>query len=99
FCIITPYDAQREAIQNELKAQNLPWESVFNVDSFQGNEEKYILISAVRSDKPGFLTSINRMNVMLTRCKAGMLIVTSRAFLRGSGRQTLLGKLAAFWEQ
>lgn len=36
FCIITPYDAQRAAIENELKAQDLPWDRVFNVDSFQG---------------------------------------------------------------
>ncbi|PBK61108.1 P-loop containing nucleoside triphosphate hydrolase protein, partial [Armillaria solidipes] len=35
FCIITPYDAQRVAIERELKNNNLPWERVFNVDSFQ----------------------------------------------------------------
>ncbi|PBK86032.1 P-loop containing nucleoside triphosphate hydrolase protein, partial [Armillaria gallica] len=35
FCIITPYDAQRAAIERELKNSNLPWERVFNVDSFQ----------------------------------------------------------------
>ncbi|KAK0482994.1 P-loop containing nucleoside triphosphate hydrolase protein [Armillaria luteobubalina] len=38
FCVLTPYDAQRAAIEAELKSQNLPWERrVFNVDSFQGN--------------------------------------------------------------
>ena len=36
FCVITPYDAQRGAIAQRLKAENLPWESVYNVDSFQG---------------------------------------------------------------
>jgi len=36
FCIITPYDAQRSAIEKALKAEQLPWETVFNVDSFQG---------------------------------------------------------------
>ena len=36
FCIITPYDAQRNAIVQQLKKENLPWESVYNVDSFQG---------------------------------------------------------------
>ncbi len=36
FCIITPYDAQRNAIVQRLKKENLPWESVYNVDSFQG---------------------------------------------------------------
>jgi hypothetical protein len=36
FCVITPYDAQRAAIEGQLKSENLPWERVFNVDSFQG---------------------------------------------------------------
>ncbi|PBK61096.1 P-loop containing nucleoside triphosphate hydrolase protein [Armillaria solidipes] len=37
FCVITPYDAQRTAIEKELKRQTLPSEQVFNFDSFQGN--------------------------------------------------------------
>ncbi|KAJ3710028.1 P-loop containing nucleoside triphosphate hydrolase protein [Lentinula raphanica] len=36
FCIITPYDSQRAEIEKQLKAERLPWEKVFNVDSFQG---------------------------------------------------------------
>lgn len=39
FCVITPYDAQRAAIEAQLKRENLPWEHVFNVDSFQGMPE------------------------------------------------------------
>jgi hypothetical protein len=35
---------------------------------------------------------------MLTRCKKGMVIVSSRAFLEGTGRNILIGKLARFWE-
>ncbi|KAJ7435910.1 P-loop containing nucleoside triphosphate hydrolase protein [Mycena galericulata] len=36
FCIITPYDAQRAAIERQLKDENLPHEAVYNVDFFQG---------------------------------------------------------------
>ncbi len=36
FCVITPYDAQRAAIQRSLENENLPWETVYNLDSFQG---------------------------------------------------------------
>jgi len=37
YKIITPYDAQRTAIERELKSAELPWENkCFNVDSFQG---------------------------------------------------------------
>ena len=37
------------------------------------------------------------MNVALTRCKKGMVIVTNRSFLQGSGKSTLLGKLCRAW--
>lgn len=36
YCIITPYDAQRNSIAKALKAEGLPHDNVFNVDSFQG---------------------------------------------------------------
>ncbi|TBU23034.1 AAA domain-containing protein, partial [Dichomitus squalens] len=98
FCIITPYDAQRGAIAQRLKAEGLPWEGVYNVDSFQvGHEAAYVVVSTVRTTGPGFLRSLNRMNVMLTRCQAGMVVVTNRRFLLDGGRDTLLGKLARRW--
>lgn len=37
FRIITPYDAQRSLIEEELKKTELEWkDKCFNVDSFQG---------------------------------------------------------------
>ena len=62
-----------------------------------GNEEDYIIISLVRTHELGFLTDLRRTNVMLTRCKKGMFIVTSRAFLSGKASATLVGKLAQEW--
>ncbi|KAI6038728.1 AAA domain-containing protein [Pisolithus marmoratus] len=95
FRIITPYDAQRSLIERELQAANVSHEDkVFNVDSFQGNEAQHIIISVVRSDKPGFLTNQRRTNVMLTRCKKTMVICTSRAFVWGPAASTLIGQLA-----
>lgn len=37
FCVISPYDAQRAAIEKGLQNAKLPWDSVYNVDSFQGS--------------------------------------------------------------
>ncbi|KIK52415.1 hypothetical protein GYMLUDRAFT_233460 [Collybiopsis luxurians FD-317 M1] len=37
------------------------------------------------------------MNVMLTRCRRGMVIVSGRSFLQGVASRTLLGKLCAYW--
>ncbi|KAJ7839369.1 AAA domain-containing protein, partial [Mycena olivaceomarginata] len=97
FCVITPYDAQRAAIERQLKAETLSHDAIFNVDSFQGNEADHVVVSVVRTDAPGFLRSLHRMNVMLTRAKKGMVIVTSSSFLRSQGAQTLLGRLARYW--
>ncbi|KAF6742050.1 AAA domain-containing protein [Ephemerocybe angulata] len=96
FRIITPYDPQRSFIENELKREKLPHDDkVFNVDSFQGNEADYIIVSLVRSGtKLGFLQEQRRANVMLTRCKKGMIICTSRPFVEGVACDSLVGKLA-----
>ncbi len=64
-----------------------------------GHEKPYVIVSAVRTTAPGFLRSLHRMNVMLTRCQAGMVLVTQRAFLRGAGKRTLLSQLAHLWER
>ncbi|CDO72684.1 hypothetical protein BN946_scf184985.g104 [Trametes cinnabarina] len=100
FCIITPYDAQRATIRDLLKAANLTAASdkVYNVDSYQGHEAPYVIVSAVRTTTPRFLSLDNRVNVMLTRCQRGMILVTQRTFAHGGGKNTLLGKLVKQWE-
>ncbi|KAL1727284.1 P-loop containing nucleoside triphosphate hydrolase protein [Schizophyllum commune] len=86
FRVITPYDPQRGAIEAALKHADLKWEdTVFNVDSFQGNECDHIIVSLVRSGhKLGFLALQRR----------SMTIVTKRAFIEGAGASSLAGKLA-----
>ena len=67
-------------------------------DCYIGNEDDHIILSVVRTEKPGFLKNARRMNVMLTRCKKSMLIFSSKAFLRRNDiKSTLVGKLAAEW--
>ncbi|KAG2336689.1 hypothetical protein BDR05DRAFT_847181, partial [Suillus weaverae] len=73
----------------------LDWENkCFNVDSFQGsNKEDYIMISLIRSTVLRFLANLHRTNVMLTRCKKGMIICTSQRFMKRAGRKSLMGSL------
>jgi hypothetical protein len=59
-----------------------------------GNEDDYIIVSLVRTQKIGFLSDQRRMNVMLTRCKKGMIIVANRAFVEGIASESLAGQLA-----
>ncbi|KAJ7227297.1 P-loop containing nucleoside triphosphate hydrolase protein [Mycena pura] len=102
YKIITPYDGQRVLIEDRMKKmEGLTWEEkVYNVDSFQvflGNEEDFIIISLVRSMSLGFLQNLRRTNVMLTRCKRGMYIVTSQAFLHnGVGKDSIVGELSKY---
>lgn len=59
-----------------------------------GNEEDFVIISIVRSEGIGFLKEARRVNVMLTRCKMGMIVLTSRTFLTGKASSSLVAGLA-----
>ncbi|KAI0359865.1 hypothetical protein OH77DRAFT_1365274, partial [Trametes cingulata] len=98
YAIISPYDAQRNFMEKELKESGLVWEDkCFNIDSYQGNEKDFIIVSLVRSRGLGFLEDYRRTNVMLTRCKRGMYIVTSWGFVWDKAAHTLVGRMAAAW--
>ncbi|KZT29778.1 hypothetical protein NEOLEDRAFT_1055794, partial [Neolentinus lepideus HHB14362 ss-1] len=96
YRVITPYDAQRSLLEENFRNNSLTWkDKCFNVDSFQGNEDDYIILSLVRTRDIGFLKDLRRTNVMLTRCRRGMLICTTRHFIEGAGAKTLVGQMAA----
>jgi AAA domain len=60
-----------------------------------GNEADFIIISLVRTKSIGFLDDLRRTNVMLTRCKKGMVILANRRFLDGpEAQETLVHKLS-----
>lgn len=58
-----------------------------------------MILSSVRTKQPGFLKSQPRMNVALTRCRKGMVVVTDKSFLQGKGKKTLLGQLSSTWSK
>ena len=50
----------------------------------------------MRTRDLGFLKSLRRTNVMLSRCKRGLFVCSSRAFLvDGRGVDSLAGRMAA----
>ncbi|KAK7994415.1 hypothetical protein PG991_016003 [Apiospora marii] len=70
--------------ENTLPASSIKKEKLVEclrlatVDNFQGEEAKVIIVSLVRSNtqrKVGFLRTINRINVLLSRAKHGMYLV------------------------
>jgi regulator of nonsense transcripts 1 len=82
--VVTPYEGQRAYIvalmqrQGPLRSQLYRDVEVASVDSFQGREKEYIILSCVRSNEKqgiGFLNDARRLNVALTRAKYGIVIV------------------------
>lgn len=59
-----------------------------------GNEDDFIIISLVRTNRVGFLRELRRVNVMLTRCRKGMIICTDRAFIHGVASSSPVASLA-----
>ncbi|NXT58208.1 SETX helicase, partial [Pluvianellus socialis] len=80
FGIITPYSAQKKKIQELLDRvfkNNSP--EVDTVDAFQGREKDCIVVTCVRANNTkgsiGFLASLQRLNVTLTRARYSLFIL------------------------
>ena len=76
--IISPYSGQvtaiKEAVDNSF--------SIRTIDSFQGQENKHIIISLVRSNDEGdigFLKDYRRMNVAITRAQENLYVIGDSA--------------------
>jgi regulator of nonsense transcripts 1 len=70
--VISPYAAQRDLLKEILNDII----EISSVDSFQGREKDFIIVSTVRSKKKiGFLKDERRMNVMLTRARKGLFVI------------------------
>ena len=76
--IITPYLAQRELIEDKLFNYKINNILISSVDSFQGQEKDFIIVSTVRSnlsDRIGFVEDPRRLNVTLTRARYGLIFI------------------------
>ncbi|KAM6431442.1 putative helicase senataxin [Liasis olivaceus] len=79
--IVTPYNAQKRRIQKQLDkefGENSAGE-VDTVDGFQGREKDCIIVTCVRANSSqgsiGFLRSLQRLNVTITRAKYSLFIL------------------------
>ena len=82
--IITPYEGQRAYIAGYMQRSGSLSPQFYNeieiasVDSFQGREKDYIILSCVRANQHqgiGFLNDPRRLNVALTRARYGLVIL------------------------
>jgi len=69
------------------------------VDSYQGKENKIIILSVTRSEKqgrPGFLRTPNRINVAMSRAMDRLLIVGNSNMWMGTNETLPLGQVLKF---
>lgn len=104
--IICMYSEQKNLIRK--KFNETKWDEQFRqlikidtVDSYQGKENRIIMLSITRNNKilqPGFLNSPNRINVALSRAMDRLIIVGATAMWRGKNADLPLGKVLAMME-
>ncbi|HCI9215531.1 AAA domain-containing protein [Klebsiella quasipneumoniae] len=69
------------------------------VDSYQGKENRIIILSLTRSDKqhsPGFLRAPNRINVAMSRAMDRLLIVGNADIWKGNNKEMPLGSVVSY---
>ncbi len=82
--IITPYKGQLFLIKRTLVKMGLNGIRVVTVDDFQGEENKVVLVSLVRSNpskKAGFVGIQNRIIVSLSRAQHGLYVIGNTKLL------------------
>lgn len=98
--IICMYSRQRDLLNRKKgEARWIPAElrrliKVDTVDSYQGKENRVVILSTVRNNpqqNPGFLRSPNRINVAMSRAMERLVIVGSASMWRGKNQELPLG--------
>ncbi|KAL9655597.1 hypothetical protein ABK040_002261 [Willaertia magna] len=82
--VVTPYEGQRAFCVSHMQRAGTADPELYkeievaSVDSFQGREKDFIILSCVRSNDHqgiGFLNDPRRLNVALTRARCGLIII------------------------
>ncbi len=111
IAILTFYSAQERLIRKELQTifktkkgrffrhpnKNISIDLCV-VDRFQGHEADVVFLSFVQTYKTGFLNSVNRLNVALTRAKYQLVIFGKYDFYKNKVNSELLKNLAKYCE-
>ncbi|OOV47896.1 AAA family ATPase [Leptospira kirschneri serovar Pomona] len=97
--ILSPYRAQVRLISEKLRDVGLTKINVSTIDSFQGRENRCILLGFVRSNsegRSGFLKESRRINVGMTRARDLLLCIGDSSTL---SQDPFLCKLIRFAEE
>lgn len=102
--VICMYAEQKRLLRQKFSQKS--WRDGFKdmvkidtVDSYQGKENRIIILSLTRSDvqhSPGFLRIPNRINVAMSRAMDRLLIVGNSEMWKDSNNKLPLGKVVTF---
>jgi serine/threonine protein kinase len=105
--VICMYGEQKRILSQKFK--EVSWNDDFKqlvkidtVDSYQGKENRVIILSVTRSiadQSPGFLLSPNRINVALSRAMDRLVVVGDTRMWKGKNEKLPLGKVLSFIEK
>lgn len=105
--VICMYGEQKRVLRQKFNQQT--WSDGFKdivkidtVDSYQGKENRIIILSLTRSDKrqsPGFLRTPNRINVAMSRAMDRLLIVGDSTMWTGINKNLPLGQVVRFMSE
>ncbi|CAK3169371.1 non-specific serine/threonine protein kinase [Vibrio crassostreae] len=105
--VICMYAEQKRRIRQKVKKASLSDEltkllKIDTVDSYQGKENRVIILSVTRSEPKqgsGFLKLPNRINVGLSRAMDRLVIVGDKRMWQGKNSQLPFGKVIKFMEE
>ena len=87
--VLTPYTGQTVCLKKHFGFSQINGVRIVPVDGYQGEENDIILLSLVRSEKPGFVKEDNRVCVALSRARKGLYCI---------GNLDLFAKTSKLWE-
>ena len=105
--VICMYAEQKRRIRQKVKKASLSDEltkllKIDTVDSYQGKENRVIILSVTRSEQKqgsGFLKLPNRINVGLSRAMDRLVSVGDKRMWQGKNSQLPFGKVIKFMEE
>lgn len=105
--VITMYRAQKHLLEKELSkaewaASIRSFVRIDTVDSYQGQENHFIILSLVRdnpSERQGFMWDPSRINVSLSRAQERLAIVGATRMWKKRNRADPLGRVLRFVEE
>ncbi|KAF4539237.1 PhoH-like protein [Lasiodiplodia theobromae] len=91
--VLTPYSRQRELLKQMLPKSDML--EISSIDGYQGREADVVVFVTTRCNvhgQLGFLSDMRRLNVTMTRAKAGVVIIGHKETLCGGAESDMPSK-------